>query len=674
MTFFLHVPELQAGIAAAQQALNVVDESDADNEKAKLVAMLDGMLSFAETNLEGMLNLMGFNNIDELNAALQNYKNLNFSVQQLFPAFSAPQMTEVLARAGIGVGNKSGTDAIDYGLILSALEDNVKNMFPQFMEEEFARGDIQNQIRENLSDPGRQDMLAAAIAAQLFGGLDLNATGVIDLSSGTVNFMSFVSKLGNLINKSARLQGSSGTSAGRTILPFYRDLLKPFIEKIIDSNMDMFINEHSYELLEKTLRETNPNFNPQILKERIRRGGITASAKSRVESSISDDTLSITTYLDALKVNVDPNIFNLDLRGKKSIENYVNDVCEANPAIREQIIENITNFYWKIITSYIPPQAELPITRDWFASLIREMAAEKSAGGNIGWFFSQGGTKALGAGMFGEVAGMIYMSVLCPKLKENARFSWAGGVTEGAKPPADIILGNALSQYGIQIKNYTSGSTLSHEYALKIKNIVDEAAENNNSNNKVDLMTLQATSELGITEAEIEAVQNVIVANTFNIPYRKVGDLFEAVGSIPAFSGARAELSAVYKQATRYMAVISVIMHRLQYAEEITRRVSATSTEKQLQNTLWLVNGNLFISSVQILNELKEYVMNSIDRFFSISTSVRISGDNLPEGIEEGNMTIVEYFNYSARGLGTTALSKVSARIGTNYKTSAFHR
>lgn len=51
-------------------------------------------------------------------------------------------MTEVLARAGIGVGNKSGTDAIDYGLILSALEDNVKNMFPQFMEEEFARGDI----------------------------------------------------------------------------------------------------------------------------------------------------------------------------------------------------------------------------------------------------------------------------------------------------------------------------------------------------------------------------------------------------------------------------------------------------------------------------------------------------------------------------------------------------
>lgn len=46
------------------------------------------------------------------------------------------------------------------------------------------------------------------------------------------------------------------------------------------------------------------------------------------------------------------------------------------------------------------------------------------------------------------------------------------------------------------------------------------------------------------------------------------------------------------------MALISVIMHRLQYSEEITRKVSATSEERQLQNTLWLINGNLFISSV----------------------------------------------------------------------------
>jgi hypothetical protein len=76
-------------------------------------------------------------------------------------------------------------------------------------------------------------------------------------------------------------------------------------------------------------------------------------------------------------------------------------------------------------------------------------------------------------------------------------------------------------------------------------------------------MTLQATSELGITEAEIEAVQNIIIANTFNVPYKKIGDTFERVDSVPSFTNSREELNRTYQQATRYMALISVIMHRL---------------------------------------------------------------------------------------------------------------
>jgi hypothetical protein len=42
--------------------------------------MLDDMLSFAQTNLDSMLNLMGFSSIDELNEALRNYNNLNLSL------------------------------------------------------------------------------------------------------------------------------------------------------------------------------------------------------------------------------------------------------------------------------------------------------------------------------------------------------------------------------------------------------------------------------------------------------------------------------------------------------------------------------------------------------------------------------------------------------------------
>jgi hypothetical protein len=30
----------------------------------------------------------------------------------------------------------------DYGLVISALEDNIKKMFPQFMEEEYANGEV----------------------------------------------------------------------------------------------------------------------------------------------------------------------------------------------------------------------------------------------------------------------------------------------------------------------------------------------------------------------------------------------------------------------------------------------------------------------------------------------------------------------------------------------------
>ena len=668
MTFFLHVPELEAGMAAAQQALGTINDDEAEVQKAKLVAMLDDMLTFATENVASMLNLMGFSSIDELNAALQNYNSLNLSLQQLFPAFSEPQITEVLARAGIG----NMTKEADYGLVVSAFEDVIREMFPEYVEGEFLRSDIQNELINELSNPSVQDTIAADMVARLFGGITLDSTGLINLNTGAVDFGEIISKLGNLINKSARLKGSSGTSATRTLMPFYSQLLKPFFEDIVNNRFELFSQQESYQHLEQVLKKSQADkFNRDILIDRIRRGGVTISTKIKTSVAISGDTLTIIPYLDQLQVGLNKEVFNLENRGDKSIENYVNDICKQYPEIKQQIVKNIKDFYWNIISSYIPTSVSNPLNYDEYGEIIDQMVSQES--GNIGWFFSQGTTKAGGAGMFGEIASMIYLSLLCPKLKNNARALWAGGVTGEAKPPADIILGTALKQYGIQVKNYTSGSILSHDYALRIKNIVDDAAANN-TNNKLDLMTIQATSELGITEEEIEAVQNVIIANTFNIPYKKIGDSFQAVGDVPAFSGARSELDATYKQATRYMAVISVIMHRLQYAEEITRRVSATKEEQQLQNTLWLINGSMFVSSVQILNELKAYVLNEIDRFFNISTSVRIKGDNLPEGIQEGSMTIVEYFNYSAKGLGQTALSKVSARIGTNYRMSAFNK
>ena len=70
MTFFLHVPELKEGITKARNVMGMIDEAEGEEQRAKLVAMLDEMLTFAESNLNSMLNLMGFSSIEQLNAAL----------------------------------------------------------------------------------------------------------------------------------------------------------------------------------------------------------------------------------------------------------------------------------------------------------------------------------------------------------------------------------------------------------------------------------------------------------------------------------------------------------------------------------------------------------------------------------------------------------------------------
>lgn len=671
MTFFLHVPELQEGITEARSAMGMVNESKGEEERAKLVAMLDEMLSFAETNLQNMLNLMGFSNIDQLNAALQNYNNLNLSLQQLFPAFSEPMLTEVLARYEIG---KQGGQAPQYELVASIIEDSIRRRFPAYMENKITV----DMVAKALQNDQMAASIAGDVAAVLFGGESLQAQITFDISRGTFEFGDFISQFNKLINNAKKTRGISGTTQ-RTAIPFIENLLIPLIKEIGNSNNLLQDNKEGlidYKEVENTMiriigekDSKTKKFFSNVLNERVLRGGMRIATNTAVDVKSNGDNIQITSYLDYVTCDIDRSKFDISARGNLSIEKYVEQQCNLYPEIRTELISKLQSFYWNIISSYLPSNVNSPIIQDRFNQIISDMAAPS---GNIGWFFSQGTTKAGGAGMFGEIAGMIYMSILCPKLQENARLIWAGGVTGEAKPPADIVLQGALEQYGIQVKNYTSGSILSHDYALRIKNIVDDAAANN-SNNKIDLMTVQATSELGITEAEIEAVQNVIIANTFNVPYTKKGDLF-VPGSPATFIGPRAELDSAFQQATRYMAVISVIMHRLQYAEEITRQVSATKSERQLQNTLWLINGAMFVSSVQILQELKAYVLDSVNRFFNVSTSVRIKGDKLPEGITEGNMTIIEYYNYSAKGLGQTALSQVSARIGTNYRMSAFNR
>ena len=80
MTFFLNIPQVEQGIAAAKNAMGALDESQSEASRQRLVAMLDDMLTFAEANVQSMLDLMGYSSMEELNNALNNYNNLNLSL------------------------------------------------------------------------------------------------------------------------------------------------------------------------------------------------------------------------------------------------------------------------------------------------------------------------------------------------------------------------------------------------------------------------------------------------------------------------------------------------------------------------------------------------------------------------------------------------------------------
>lgn len=666
MRLYLSIDQLTAGMNEAKAVMRTDDEH-IDESKEKLIQKLNEMLEFAKTNLSGMLNFMGFNSIEELNNALKNYNNIN--LQSMFSAFSAPRLSDVLSNYGIGnIG-----DVIDYNIILSALQDSLIDNLQ--LDSILDQNEASQKIQNALQNSNVVEAIAFDTVSRLLGGVTF-PTLIIDVMKGALSARPDII---TQLKKSARQKNITVSSDQHTIKPMLT-YLREVLSEIANGHVQAIADEQGEKIFIQALERiaNTQKLSHDILAKRIKRGGIQAKSNTTFTTSVNNDTISITgKYEDIIVTNVDKSIFNIqNKKDNQSIEEYVNTICnmKGNEHIRDQITSNIKKFYWQIIQDYLPAGVDSAAIPQWELDSIIDNMTKKNSG-NLGWFFSQSTTKQGGAGMFGEIAGMIYVAILCPKLKANAQIEWAGGVTQGAKPPADIILNNRLqgTQYGIQVKNYTSGKTLSHAYSLDVEYMIDNVVER--VKNSQDLMTSQAMSELKITKEEIEAVQNVLVANTFNIPYKHIGNHYESVTVNEAFSATRNELDATYEQALRYMTLISVIMHRLQYQEEVVRTVSANKSELQLQNTLWLINGELFVSSVQILQKLIEYATNALDQFFSVSVSVYLKGTKnnpLADGLKEGKMTIVDYFNYNTDALKRSALSSVNVKIGTNYNMAAF--
>lgn len=699
MTLFLSVPELEEGITKAESVFSRQNTLNDEQQIKELLDILRPMLEFAQRNTNELLRLMGFNSIEELNNALQNYNNLNLSLDQIFPAFSGATLSTVLAQHGIG--EQSGKSP-QYNLVASAIEDAIRDKFPDYLAGKIEQTNILNQLQNSEIAYS----IAGDAVTRMFIGIPTQMEGILDLNTGRLSG-NFVQEFNSLMYEAKKVRGIAETRIG-PVEKLMKSLLVPLIQDIgregllQDMTNEGLIDYSKVESLMASQYMGNSKMSDRssirkTLVERVSRGQITTKAPITTETTANGDTISVTFYTNPQVTGISPEIFDINNRNKEkneSIEKYVERRCEEVPGLREQLTSSIQNFYWHLIQDYIPTGVQIPILRERYDEIIKNMCAPTTAHGNIGWFFSQSTTKSGGSGMLGEVISMIYMAVLCPGLVAE----WAGGTqsVSNVKPPADMLIQDAGKKYGIQVKNYTSGETLSHEYTLKIKNMLNAAAEDVAQQ---DLMTKQMLNELGISAEEIEEVQNMIIANAFNVPYKynEAAKQFQRVSERAGFTAARAKLNEAFLRATRYMAIASVIMHRVQYTQEVDRYVTTTTFEKnQLQNTLWLINSAYFVSSVEILSELETYIKDILNSyfalkvdengnrylsdlksgFFSVSASTSLAGSEknpLPAGLNAGSFTIVEYFN-TTKELQTTSLNFISGKIRTNYNMSSYHR
>ena len=68
---------------------------------------------------------------------------------------------------------------------------------------------------------------------------------------------------------------------------------------------------------------------------------MTISTKFKTAASVNEDSMTVTSYIDAISINIDPTIFSISNRGKENIEPYVERICNEYPEVRQQLLKNI---------------------------------------------------------------------------------------------------------------------------------------------------------------------------------------------------------------------------------------------------------------------------------------------------------------------------------------------
>ncbi len=352
-----------------------------------------------------------------------------------------------------------------------------------------------------------------------------------------------------------------------------------------------------------------------------------------IDAEYSDESVRITTGWEGM-----------------SVESFLKMKNTGNKRERDRFFQNYPDLKYQIIEKY--KQKILSYAtgisgehRPYFEQAINEIIFARLNGQDVDALF--GMTDKSLIGLLGEVQALFFTLALTNG-RNGAR--WIGGI---GTPHADLLLKNALSNFGIQVKN-SSLEGSKQEVAFRNFNTSVKAIEGkgrtkyvgnhifdymNTSYASAELDNLFSNSLLPNSSGLAEAIETVLGMYTFNVEYqwelKEDGKRYYYEDDNPDFRPTREKIEELSNKAQQIMDLFSIALMYMQTAQFSNGE----------SNTLYLIAGSTMISSASILKQIVEEINMNLEYE---ARSFKVSMNSLkPHGA--GNNTIVDVFNRDAR-------------------------
>ena len=253
-------------------------------------------------------------------------------------------------------------------------------------------------------------------------------------------------------------------------------------------------------------------------------------------------------------------------------------------------------------------------------------------------FFVGGNYKAM-TGILGEIQALYFFRRLLKNSNADSTVSWVGGL---GNPHADLLLTNALQQFGIQVKN-TSMNAAKMEVTFKTFGAKRGRDINSSSSIYKFTNTSQALEFIddNFPERELfESIQTFLAMESFNIYYR-YNPLTGMAKKVPFNEEFASERQAIERYAELGRKTALLMAASLMYMQ--TSEYSAGES-----NTLYLIGGVSLISAATILRNILEEAKTQLSSFNMKVNAISLSKE------EKSARTIVDLYNKNGRLTNTT--------------------